>query len=72
VRPHTASERASLKEAIRQEGCVIVPVAKATERRRASGIAAAWVVLGHRSPQVTEVHAELDVAKAAEVMKQLG
>jgi hypothetical protein len=29
-------------------------------------------VLGYRSPVVTEVYAELDVSKAAEVMERLG
>jgi integrase len=46
--------------------------ARATELRREFGIDAARVVLGHRSPQITEVYAELDVSRAAEVMKQLG
>jgi integrase len=46
--------------------------ARATELRREFGIDAARVVLGHRSPQITEVYAELDVSRAAEVMKHLG
>jgi integrase len=46
--------------------------AKATELRREAGLDAARVVLGHRSPQITEVYAELDVTKAAEVMERLG
>ena len=33
---------------------------------------AARVVLGHRSPQMTELYAEIDVDKAAEVMARLG
>jgi integrase len=45
---------------------------KATELRREAGLDAARVVLGHRSPQITEVYAELDVNKAAEVMGRLG
>jgi integrase len=45
---------------------------KATEIRREFGIDAARVVLGHRSPQVTEVYAELDTSKAVEVMERLG
>ena len=45
---------------------------KATEIRREAGLDAACVVLGHRSPQITEVYAELDVNKAAEVMGALG
>jgi integrase len=46
--------------------------AKATEIRREAGLDAARVVLGHRSPQITEVYAELDTGKAAEVMERLG
>jgi integrase len=46
--------------------------AKATEIRREAGLDAARVVLGHRSPRVTEVYAEIDAHKAAEVMARLG
>jgi integrase len=46
--------------------------AKATELRREFGLDAARAVLGHRSPQVTEVYAELDLSRAAEVMGRLG
>jgi integrase len=45
---------------------------KATELRREFGIDAARAVLGHRSPQITEVYAEIDVIKAAQVMEKLG
>ncbi|MBL8800282.1 MAG: site-specific integrase [Planctomycetia bacterium] len=45
---------------------------KATEIRREAGLDAARAVLGHRSPAITEVYAELDIAKAAEVMERLG
>jgi integrase len=45
---------------------------KATEIRREAGLDAARAVLGHRSPAITEVYAELDTAKAAEVMERLG
>jgi len=45
---------------------------KATELRRELGLDAARAVLGHRSPQVTEVYAEIDVAKAAQAMERLG
>jgi integrase len=45
---------------------------QATKIRRAFGIDAARAVLGHRSPAVTEVYAELDMGKAAEVMERLG
>jgi integrase len=44
----------------------------ATKLRKEFGIDAARAVLGHRSPAVTEVYAELDVGKAAEVMERLG
>jgi site-specific recombinase XerC len=46
--------------------------ATATEIRREAGLDAARAVLGHRSPQVTEVYAEVDFGKAAEVMEKLG
>jgi integrase len=45
---------------------------KATELRREFGLDAARAVLGHRSPQVTEVYAELDGHQAVEAMEQLG
>jgi integrase len=45
---------------------------KATEIRREAGLDAARVVLGHRSPQITETYAEIDLDKAAEVMARLG
>jgi integrase len=45
---------------------------KATEIRREAGLDAARVVLGHRTPAVTEVYAELDTRKAAEVMARIG
>jgi integrase len=45
---------------------------KATELRRELGLDAARAVLGHRSPQITEVYAELDVSRAAEAMARLG
>jgi integrase len=45
---------------------------KATEIRRECGLDAARVVLGHRSPQITETYAEIDINKAAEVMAKLG
>jgi integrase len=44
----------------------------ATEVRREAGLDAARAVLGHRSPTVTEVYAEVDATKAAEVMGKLG
>jgi integrase len=45
---------------------------KATEIRREFGLDASRAVLGHRASQVTEVYAELDTGKAAEVMARLG
>jgi integrase len=45
---------------------------KATEIRREAGLDAARAVLGHRSAAITEVYAELDVGRAAEVMEKLG
>jgi integrase len=46
--------------------------AKATEIRREAGLDAARAVLGHRTPAITEVYAEIDIGKAAEVMQKLG
>jgi site-specific recombinase XerD len=45
---------------------------KATEIRRNYPLDAAQAVLGHRHAKVTEMYAELQVGKAAEVMQQLG
>lgn len=45
---------------------------KATEIRRVAGLDAARAVLGHRSPQITEVYAELDASRAADIMERLG
>ena len=42
--------------------------AKATQIRREAGLDAARAVLGHRTPVVTDVYAELDETKAAEIM----
>lgn len=44
----------------------------ATFLRKEFGIEAARVVLGHSSPAVTEVYAELDQMKAADIMAQVG
>ena len=44
----------------------------ATYLRKRFGIEAARVVLGHRSSAVTEVYAELDQAKAADIMAEVG
>ncbi len=44
----------------------------ATALRKQFGIEAARVVLGHSSVGVTEIYAELDLSKAAEVMARVG
>ena len=44
----------------------------ATRLRKEFGIEAARVVLGHSSAAVTEVYAEIDTLKAAEIMVQVG
>jgi integrase len=46
--------------------------ARATELRREFGLDTARAVLGHRSPQITELYAELDVSQAAAAMERLG
>jgi integrase len=45
---------------------------RATEIRRLAGLDAARVLLGHTTPIVTEIYAELDSVKAAEVARQHG
>lgn len=44
----------------------------ATELRRRYGIEAARVILGHRSAAITEVYAEIDKAKALQIMSEVG
>ncbi|MCF7975527.1 MAG: site-specific integrase [Phycisphaerae bacterium] len=44
----------------------------ATFLRKEFGLDAARVILGHSSPTVTEVYAELDYEKAAQIMAQVG
>ena len=44
----------------------------ATFLRKEFGIDAARIILGHRSPAVTEVYAELDHAKAIDIMNKVG
>jgi integrase len=44
----------------------------ATRLRKEFGLDVARAVLGHSSPVVTEVYAELDGAKAAEAMERVG
>ncbi len=44
----------------------------ATCLRREYGIEVARIILGHRSPAITEVYAELDHARAVDVMAKIG
>jgi integrase len=44
----------------------------ATKIRRELGLDVARVVLGHRTPAITELYAQLDVGRAVEAMEQLG
>jgi len=44
----------------------------ATNLRREHGIEVARIILGHRSPAITEVYAEVDHARAIGVMAQVG
>lgn len=44
----------------------------ATRLRKEFGIEVARVILGHRSPLITEVYAELDDAKAIQVIQKIG
>jgi integrase len=45
---------------------------RATELRREFGLDLARAVLGHRTPAITEVYAEIDTAKAIEAMARIG
>jgi integrase len=45
---------------------------RATELRRQFGLDAARTILGHRSPQVTEQYAELDLGRAVEIIAKVG
>ena len=44
----------------------------ATRLRKEFGLDMARCILGHRSPAVTEVYAELDHCKAVEIMRKIG
>jgi integrase len=44
----------------------------ATQLRKEFGLDVARAVLGHSSPAVTEIYAELDLTKAAEAMERVG
>ena len=46
--------------------------AAATEIRRQFGLEAAQVTLGHSNANVTQIYAERDLSKAAEIMRQVG
>lgn len=45
---------------------------KATEIRKAYGLEAAQVILGHASADVTQIYAERDAAKARDIIRQIG
>jgi len=45
---------------------------RATELKRKFGIEAARVILGHKSPQTTELYAEQDTRTAVDVMRRIG
>ena len=54
-------------------GCVLqLRHTAATEFRAKYGLEAAQVVLGHAKADVTQVYAERDLAKAREVMREIG
>jgi len=46
--------------------------AAATEIRKQFGLEAAQVALGHSNANVTQIYAERDLSKAAEIMRQVG
>lgn len=46
--------------------------AAATEIRKRFGLEAAQVTLGHSNANVTQIYAERDLSKAAEIMRQVG
>jgi len=43
-----------------------------TYLRKEFGIEIARIILGHRSPSMTEIYAELDDQKATEIMRKIG
>jgi integrase len=45
---------------------------RATEIRKAAGLDAARTILSHRSPVITEIYAQQDLDKAAELMEKIG
>ncbi len=73
----SGSYRRAIEYAIQKSGCPHwhphqLRHNAATELRKRYGLDAARAILGHRSPAITETYAELDAAKAAEVMRQIG
>lgn len=77
LRYTTATYGARVRDACDRAGIVVfspnqVRHAAATRIRAAFGLEAAQVVLGHSKADVTQVYAERDEAKAAEVARKLG
>jgi integrase len=73
--PDARSQRRQLRAAWRREHCWHPHQLRhnaATHLRREYGIETARVILGHRSPRMTEIYAELDHAKAQQVMQTIG
>ncbi len=69
---YSAIKRGCEKAAIEVWGPNRLRHSAATYLRKRFGIEAARVVLGHRSSAVTEVYAELDRTKAADIMAEVG
>lgn len=69
---YSAIARACEKAGIEVWGPNRLRHSAATFLRKQYGIEAARVVLGHRSSAVTEVYAELDRTKAADIMAEVG
>ena len=72
----SAARAFSPKEAVARARCVVAEAEIALVSRDlgwpAKALDAARATLGHRSPAVTEVYAELDMGKAVEVAAKLG
>jgi len=69
---NTAIERACLKAGVPRWHPNQLRHAAATRIRRAFSLEAAQVVLGHARADVTQVYAERDLARATEVMAEIG
>lgn len=73
-----AADKAKLRDqaaAWRKEHCwspAQLRHSRATEIRERYGIEAAQTVLGHADPKVTEIYAEKDWQKAAQIMREIG